>query len=57
MSLTTDIRDIRDINHERKRDLRSLLSLAKKNPFNLCYLCSDKNSAALRSTHRDSEAA
>jgi hypothetical protein len=57
MSLTTDIRDYRDINHERKRDLRSLLSLAKKNPFNLCYLCSDKNSAALRSTHRDSEAA
>ena len=38
MSLTTDIRDYRDINHERKR----------KNPFYLCYLCSDKNSAALR---------
>jgi hypothetical protein len=55
MSLTTDIirkahqakasRDIRDINHERKR----------KNPFYLCYLCSDKklcDLAALRSIHR-----
>ena len=32
MLLTTDFRDIRDINHERKR----------ANPFNLCYLCSKK---------------
>ena len=31
MLLTTDIRDFRDINHERS-----------KNPFDLCNLCSDK---------------
>jgi hypothetical protein len=31
MFITTDFRDIRDINHERN-----------KNPFNLEYLCSDK---------------
>ena len=30
--LTTDIRDLTDVNHERKR----------KNPFNLCYLWSFK---------------
>ena len=30
--LTTDIQDLTDANHERKRD----------NPFNLCYLCSRK---------------
>ena len=34
---TTDIRDLRDANHERKRE----------NLFDLCYLCS-KNSASLR---------
>ena len=31
MLLTTDFRDLRDINHERN-----------KNPFNLGFLCSDK---------------
>ena len=30
--LTTDIQDLTDFHHERKRD----------NPFNLCYLCSNK---------------
>ena len=28
--MTTDLTDNTDVNHERKRDLRSLLSLAKK---------------------------
>lgn len=28
--------------HERKRDLRCLLSLAKKNPFLSCFSCSIK---------------
>ena len=31
--MTTDFRDLTDVNHERKRD----------NPFNLCNLCSKKD--------------
>ena len=64
--LTTDIirkahqakasRDLRDVNHERKRDTCVACWALRKNPFDLWYLCSDKNSAASRSAHRGAEA-
>ena len=36
--LTTDLTDNTDVNHERKRDLRSLLSFAKK-IRRICAIC------------------
>ena len=38
--VTTDLRDLVDINHECKRDLRGSLAL-RKNPLNPFNLCSD----------------